>query len=125
MQYKRNDLVLKWVKVFDIRNLLVLYNRRIGFIICHLLSQCNCVVHVLQAAKKKYWVIDSTITGTAIDSNNNSSDGHITWPLGFFASETSGSMYHLHDDPADKDMLPDTVNNGFKYSAAVTGDVPW
>jgi hypothetical protein len=38
MQYKRNDLVLEWVKVFDIRNLLVLHNRRIGFIVCHLLS---------------------------------------------------------------------------------------
>jgi hypothetical protein len=38
MQYKRSDLVLEWVKVFDIRNLFVHYSRRIGFIVCHLLS---------------------------------------------------------------------------------------
>jgi hypothetical protein len=38
MQYKRSDLVLEWVKVFDIRNLLVVYNKRIRFIVYHLLS---------------------------------------------------------------------------------------
>jgi hypothetical protein len=32
-------------------------------------------------------------------------------------------MYHLHDDPPDKDMLPEIVNNRFMYTAAATGDV--
>jgi hypothetical protein len=38
MQNKKSDLVLEWVKMFDIRNLLVVYNRRIGFTVCHLLG---------------------------------------------------------------------------------------
>jgi hypothetical protein len=29
-------------------------------------------------------------------------------------------MHHLHDDPPDKDMLPETATNGFKYSVTAT-----
>jgi hypothetical protein len=42
-----------------------------------------------------------------------------------FASGTSGFMYHLHDDPPDNDMLPEIVNNRFRYTNAATGDASW
>jgi hypothetical protein len=39
-----------------------------------------------------------------------------------FASGTSGFMYYLHDDPPDKDMVLEIVNNRFRYTATTTGD---
>jgi hypothetical protein len=49
---------------------------------------------------------------------------HLSYHLSvrLFASGNSGFMYHLHDDPPDKDMLPEIVNNRFSYTAAATGD---
>jgi hypothetical protein len=41
-----------------------------------------------------------------------------------FASGTLGFMYHLHDDPPDKDMVHEVVNNRFRYTAA-TSDASW